>query len=111
MVLQRAPNKAKLWGYANADASISVNFLGKQYTTIGRKVDWSTSYVWKILLDPVEADNKPHTIEVVQTMIDGVSSKIQIDDVLFGDVWMCAGQRLLFLLVFFFFVSFLDLEK
>ncbi len=92
MVLQRAPSKAKLWGYAEADASISLDLFGVKYLTIARKVDWSSSYVWKIVLMPVQANNKSATIEILQTMVNGTVSKIRLFDVLFGDVWMCAGQ-------------------
>jgi sialate O-acetylesterase len=48
--------------------------------------------VCKKVLDPVEANNTPSTIEFYQTTLDGVVSKISITDVLFGDVWLCGGQ-------------------
>jgi sialate O-acetylesterase len=92
MILQRAPHKAKLWGYADAGASVSLNLFGIKYSTVAKRVEWSSSYVWKIILMPVEADNKPITIEIIQTTLIGVVTKIQLFDVLFGDIWMCAGQ-------------------
>ncbi len=92
MVLQRAPSKAKLWGYAEEGASVSLNLFGKQYVTIASPVTWSNLSVWKIVLNPVEADGQPVTIEVSQTSQTRAVSKIQLNDVLFGDVWLCGGQ-------------------
>jgi sialate O-acetylesterase len=93
MVLQRAPLRSRLWGYADDDALITMALNGKEYKTIAVQVDWSTSSVWSISLDPVEADNKPTTIEVVQQAADGMATRIQISDVLFGDVFMCVIAR------------------
>ena len=44
--------------------------------------------VWKVLLDPVE-EAGPFTITAT---LEGQPESIALTDVLFGDVWVCAGQ-------------------
>jgi hypothetical protein len=88
MVLQRAPYSAKLWGYAENDSFVSLSLFGKQYYTVATEVDWSTSCVWIIVLDPIDADGEPVTIEVRQQTVDGAVACIRLIDVLFGDVWV-----------------------
>ena len=45
--------------------------------------------VWRVVLDPV-SDPGPFVITV--TIDNQPGSTLQLTDVLFGDVWMCAGQ-------------------
>jgi sialate O-acetylesterase len=92
MVLQRAPYSAKLWGYADEGAFVSLTLFGKQYDTIATKADRKDSSTWKIILNPVEAVGQPVTIEVSHTSRDNVTSRIQLNNVLFGDVFVCGGQ-------------------
>ena len=49
--------------------------------------------VWKVLLDPV-SDNRPYTITA--TLLASPSHVLQLQDVLFGDVWLCVGQNKLY---------------
>jgi sialate O-acetylesterase len=94
MVLQRAPYKAKLWGYGVPGASVSLNLFGVSYLTVVREAEWDSVYIWKILLAPVEADNKPVSIEISQKTADGTVTKIRLHDVLFGDVWVTVADTL-----------------
>ncbi|XP_072024346.1 sialate O-acetylesterase-like isoform X3 [Amphiura filiformis] len=47
--------------------------------------------VWKIMLDPQPASG-PTSITISCNTTEGASQKIQLKDVLFGDVWVCSGQ-------------------
>lgn len=44
-------------------------------------------FTWKVQLPPVPAGG-PYTI----TIFDGITS-VTLIDVMFGDVWLCSGQR------------------
>ncbi|XP_059212415.1 sialate O-acetylesterase-like isoform X2 [Centropristis striata] len=84
MVLQKAPERAVLWGYGPEGAQVTLYLKGQ--------VDQKTSPVtvtkgiWKITLDPVEAGG-PYTVIAVAENDSAV-----LTDVLFGDVWLCGGQ-------------------
>jgi sialate O-acetylesterase len=80
MVLQRDARVA-IWGWASPSEAVSVMFNGKVYQTIaGGQGDW------KVML-PGTAAGGPYTITV-----KGVADAVTVKDVLFGDVWLCAGQ-------------------
>lgn len=81
MVLQ-AGAKLPVWGTAAPGEQISVS-LGsiKRSTTADEKGNW------QIVFPP----KKPSTIPATLS-IRGDSNKIQIEDVLVGEVWICAGQ-------------------
>lgn len=82
MVLQMAPAKAHIWGYADSSGSVTVLLDGQQVAqgTVDGSRKWSASL-------PATDEGGPHTIEV---QVGGSSAKIS--DVHFGDVWYCAGQ-------------------
>lgn len=93
MVLQMGPQRANIWGYAS-----SKHFGDNVHFTIisGRyKKDYITKVelrllpvraVWFVQLDPIY-DEGPYYI-TVQLFGDIIS----INNVLFGDVWLCSGQ-------------------
>jgi len=84
MVLQRdAP--LKIWGWANPGEKVKVEFLGKLYQT---KADKRGN--WKVLLPEIAAGG-PYTMKV---------NKIEIKDILMGDVWLCSGQSNMELMVY-----------
>ena len=91
MVLQRAPYHAIIWGFAQTNSIVGSVILGKFYTTTAVQVEWSTSYVWTLKLDPIPASDTPINIQLTETRPDGTSS-LTINNVLFGDVWICSGQ-------------------
>ena len=85
MVLQRAPERASIWGYSSPGTTIKAALNGAEVATAVA----NASGVWIALL-PAQSASKPldsHTIVVT----DGVTNA-SITDVLFGDVWVCSGQ-------------------
>jgi sialate O-acetylesterase len=86
MVLQRAPNKAIVWGYSEQNASVSLSLFEKIYNVTGEHVDWSDSYVWRVTLDPISTNNSAN-IDITHTTSDGVITRITLENILFGDVW------------------------
>ena len=79
MVLQRA-DTVKLWGWAAPNENIKLSFNKKQYLT---KANGTGN--WEIKLPPQNAGG-PYD------MIFTASNKIVLNDILFGDVWLCSGQ-------------------
>lgn len=79
MVLQRDA-KVPVWGWGEAGEKVTVEIAGeKQATTVG--VDGR----WRVDLSPKPAGGP------FELKISG-ANKVVFKDVLFGDVWICAGQ-------------------
>ncbi len=81
MVLQQQEN-APIWGWdtPGQDISVSTSWLDKvQRTTT------NSSGKWMVYL-PTPAAGGPHTV-----IISG-SEKIELENVLIGEVWLCSGQ-------------------
>jgi len=79
MVLQRdAP--LKIWGWAAPSEKISMTFNGKTYKTTA-----SSDGKWHIMMKALEAGG-PYTMNI------SGSNRIQLRDILIGDVWFCSGQ-------------------
>jgi sialate O-acetylesterase len=93
MVLQRAPQKAVVWGYGDASTLTTLRMNDKIYTTISRpeRANDLGGSIWSVTLDPV-SDEGPFDIHVSQPLANGTLVTITIHDVLFGDVWICSGQ-------------------
>ena len=108
MVLQRAPQQARLWGWTTMSpgggitASIGGTTIGR--TTIVQKQHHSTTddfdeHYWEINLDP-----QPPSVDVVLVLAEvpaaegandagtPLSHEISLYDVAFGDVYLCSGQ-------------------
>jgi sialate O-acetylesterase len=79
MILQR-DSKINIWGWASKGEKVSVKFNGKTYRT---KTD--NDGKWKLQLSPMKAGG-PYTMDV------SGKNKIDLRDILIGDVWLCAGQ-------------------
>jgi sialate O-acetylesterase len=79
MVLQR-DQKVRVWGWAEPGEEVTVK-IGSQSHTTKAGSDGS----WQVELDPMPAGG-PHTLA-----IHGKNT-LQLDDVLVGEVWICAGQ-------------------
>jgi sialate O-acetylesterase len=79
VVLQREQN-TKIWGWASAGEEITLNFIDHQYSAIA-----DNAGNWEINLPP-QAAGGPYDLKL------GGSNEITIRNVLFGDVWLCAGQ-------------------
>lgn len=80
MVLQRDA-KVKVWGWASPTEKVTVNIAGKQYKCVANEAG-----EWSVQLCPQKAGG-PFSIE-----IEGQNNTIKINNVLFGDVWLCSGQ-------------------
>jgi sialate O-acetylesterase len=92
MVLQRAPQKAVVWGYGDASTLTILEMNGKVYTTMSEEsTNELGASIWSVTLDPV-SDEGPFDIHVSQPLANGTLVTITIHDVLFGDVWVCSGQ-------------------
>jgi sialate O-acetylesterase len=94
MVLQRAPQHAIVWGYTNtSDTPITLTMNNKVYQTMSSKssVDSGDTSIWSVTLDP-QPEEGPFQVKVTRPLANGTLETITLDDVLFGDVWICSGQ-------------------
>ena len=86
MVLQRAPQRAVVWGYSDTSNSpITLTMNGRVYTTNAADKTWS------VTLD-AQSEEGPFDIHVNQPLANGTVVTITLHDILFGDVWVCSGQ-------------------
>ena len=79
MVLQRDAN-LKIWGWAKSGEKITVQFKSRKYKTIT-----DATGKWQIELPPMPPGG-PFAMDIVG------SSRIQLKNILIGDVWFCSGQ-------------------
>jgi sialate O-acetylesterase len=80
MVLQQGI-KNKVWGKADPGETVTVT-LGSQTHSTTAAADGT----WHVLLDPVMEYGGPHTLTVKG------KNTVTFNDVLIGEVWVCAGQ-------------------
>nr|WP_121273177.1 sialate O-acetylesterase [Pedobacter schmidteae] len=76
MVLQRDQN-IHIWGWADVGEKISLTFKNKTYTTKADK-----NCLWTVNIEPQPAGG-PFKMLI---------NNIELQDLLIGDVWLCAGQ-------------------
>ena len=87
MVLQRAPQRAIVWGYTNtSDAPITLIMNDKAYRAI-----LINGSIWSVTLD-AQTDEGPFQVKVTQPLANGTLETLTLNDVLFGDIWVCSGQ-------------------
>lgn len=79
MILQR-DSKIRIWGWASPLEKVSLHFSQQDYTTTADK-----NGNWSISLPPQPAGG-PHNMTI------SGSNRIEINNILFGDVWLCSGQ-------------------
>ena len=93
MVLQRAPQKAIVWGYANStNIPITLTMNNKVYETVSSSSNSiGDEAIWSVTLDAQTAEG-PFQVKVTHPLANGTLETIMLDDVLFGDVWFCSGQ-------------------
>ncbi len=82
MVLQREKSVA-VWGWAEAGESVTVAFAGQSKSATA-----GADGKWMLRLDALKASAEPRTLVV--TGKDG--HKIEVKDVLVGEVWLGSGQ-------------------
>lgn len=80
MVLQRGMD-VPIWGTAGAGDKITLSFAGQTVTAMA-----DTDGKWVAKLSPMKASAESRTL-----IVRG-RSKLEIQDVLVGDVWVCSGQ-------------------
>ena len=80
MVLQQG-EKCPIWGWDDSDKQVTVEFAGQKHTA--KVADGGR---WEVHLDPMKANAKGQTLTIRG------SSKIELKDVLVGEVWLCSGQ-------------------
>ncbi|NNE92900.1 MAG: hypothetical protein HKN23_14745 [Verrucomicrobiales bacterium] len=82
MVIQR-DKPVKIWGWAGAPREeVTVAFAGK--TATGKAGD---DRAWRVKLPPVAANSEPQNL-----VIEAKSGRIELEDILVGDVWILGGQ-------------------
>ncbi|PVD29016.1 hypothetical protein C0Q70_11613 [Pomacea canaliculata] len=86
MVLQRAPQKAVIWGTATVEGDKVTAHVVATGVNIAPVVTTVSHGVWKLKLQPVSSPG-PFTINVTSS-----EGHVTLTDVLFGDVWLCSGQ-------------------
>jgi sialate O-acetylesterase len=79
MVLQRDAD-VKIWGWAAPGEAVAVEFRDNTYRTTATE-----SGEWEITITPVTAGG-PHSMTI------RASNTIMLDDIYFGEVWICSGQ-------------------
>lgn len=79
MILQRN-TKLTIWGWASPEEKIVIEIAGKKYPTITAQ-----DKKWSVVIDPLKTG---HTYDMV---LRG-SNTITIKNILAGDLWLCAGQ-------------------
>lgn len=79
MVLQRETD-VKIWGWADADEKITLNFNGKTYNTTA-----DSDGKWAVMISTPKAGG-PYEMEI------NASNRITLKNILTGDLWICSGQ-------------------
>jgi sialate O-acetylesterase len=94
MVLQRAPQRAIVWGYADTFNTLTILTINNEiYHTRTSSLPANSlgESVWSVTLDP-QPDEGPFEVKVTHPLPNGTLATITLNDVLFGDVWICSGQ-------------------
>ncbi|TKC10920.1 sialate O-acetylesterase [Pedobacter polaris] len=80
MVLQR-DKPINIWGFGAVSEKVTVNFAGQTKTIVT-----DTKGNWLIVLAPLKTSATP------QKMTISGSNKIELTNILVGEVWLCSGQ-------------------
>ncbi|XP_059144149.1 sialate O-acetylesterase-like isoform X2 [Physella acuta] len=91
MVLQQAPQQASIYGFAPVSnigdlVTAMVTYGGSVMNSSGTVTEGSDTAVWTVTFGPIKT-NESTTVKV---SLQNVS--LVLEDVLFGDVWICSGQ-------------------
>ncbi|MGW8314934.1 MAG: sialate O-acetylesterase [Bacteroidales bacterium] len=79
MIIQRNA-EVRIWGWAPAGETVRVSFNGRRY-----RAQTGAEGSWEVTLPPMEAGG-PYTMEI------SGGNRIEIGNILVGDVWLCSGQ-------------------
>ncbi|KAH9508988.1 hypothetical protein Btru_048482 [Bulinus truncatus] len=93
MVLQQAPNSANIYGFSaeigqtiNMQVIVQPSLILYHYKTTSQQGPESGVYVWNLLLDPFPGNT------AVDIYVQSEDGSLALNDILFGDVWVCSGQ-------------------
>ena len=85
MVLQREM-PVPVWGKADPGASILVEFAGQRKTGVA-----DSNGRWRVDLEPMPASFESRSLTVSASKHKAVN-RLELSDVLVGEVWICSGQ-------------------
>lgn len=95
MVLQREPMSSKIWGWGAPGTNVSIS-LDTIFDEVQPSSTPSTVVVFSIANDDgvwsVNLPPQPASSGRTILIEDGVGTVIVLDDVAFGDVYLCSGQ-------------------
>jgi sialate O-acetylesterase len=84
-----------VWGYSDTfNAPITLSLNNKVYQTMSSSTPSADSVgasIWSVTLD-AQSEEGPFQVKVTQPLANGTLETITLNDVLFGDVWICSGQ-------------------
>ena len=83
MILQR-DKPVPVWGWSDPEEKITVEFAGQKKSTIA-----GADGKWQLKLDPLAASAESRVLKVSS---DKADRKLEIADVLVGEVWLGSGQ-------------------
>ncbi|NWI73413.1 SIAE acetylesterase, partial [Dryoscopus gambensis] len=88
MVLQKKPSGAVVWGRGELGAVVTVTLSGASGLIVMEKTAQvkGPSGTWTTVLDPVDQGG-PYTLTAEQGL-----ENVTLQDIYFGDVWLCSGQ-------------------
>ncbi|MDD4869386.1 MAG: sialate O-acetylesterase, partial [Kiritimatiellae bacterium] len=83
MILQR-DKSVPVWGWTDADAAVTVEFAGQKKTTKA-----GSDGKWMVRLDAMKASSEPQVMTITSSI---GNQKLEIKNILIGDIWICSGQ-------------------
>ncbi|XP_068023370.1 sialate O-acetylesterase isoform X1 [Melanerpes formicivorus] len=88
MVLQQAPAGAVVWGYGEPGATLSLALSRDAGIVVMKKLVTvkGPSGTWMTVLDPMDHGG-PYELTATQGL-----ENVTLEDIYFGDVWLCSGQ-------------------
>lgn len=92
MVLQQAPQSAVIWGFT-APATKVTTTMSSSNATMTLSTVSETDGTWRQTLPPTPASKTAFNFKIVATAANGSTvGEAEMDDVLFGEVYICGGQ-------------------
>jgi sialate O-acetylesterase len=94
MVLQQLPAPTVVWGFAPPGVKVSVQRLPGARHTAGASASNTTAAdgVWWVTMPGLPAGNKSFKFKASTGGDSLLAAEIEMDDVVYGDVWVCSGQ-------------------
>ncbi len=80
-VLQR-DMKVPVWGWADPGEEVNVSIAGQT-----QKATADDKGKWRVTLEPLSVGEQP-----LKLVVEGKNSRLERNDILVGEVWLCSGQ-------------------